>query len=112
MGMEWQLAQPPYIVKAGNFDHRNWVNPYPATIWKLVLAKEMKPLSQRFLGWTNDPTQINLWGKRKEQLYRRLGKKKGITLLPGVKEFLEQAKKESFRFCVVTSTEKRMFFLP
>jgi len=48
MGMEWQLAQPPYIVKAGNFDHRNWVNPYQATIWKLVLAKEMKPLSQRF----------------------------------------------------------------
>jgi len=86
--------------------------PLPSNHLEVGFGKRNETIIPEISGWTNDPTQINLWGKRKEQLYRRLGKKKGITLLPGVKEFLEQAKKESFRFCVVTSTEKRMFFLP
>jgi HAD superfamily hydrolase (TIGR01509 family) len=83
----------------------------PSNHLEAGFGKRNETIIPEILGWTNDPSQINLWGKRKEQLYRQLGKKEGITLIPGVKEFLEQANKQSFRLCVGTSTEKKNVLL-
>ena len=40
------------------------------------------------LRWTEDQAQIIKWGNRKEEIYRELGRVKGIPLVPGTETFV------------------------
>jgi HAD superfamily hydrolase (TIGR01509 family) len=106
------------VIDSASLHCRSWEllsqeldKPLPNNHFEAGFGKRNETIIPEILDWTNDATQINHWGKRKEQLYRQLGKKEGITLLPGVKEFLEQAYRQSFLLCVGTSTEKKNVLL-
>jgi len=56
------------------------------------------------LGWSENPTEIERLGNRKEELYRELVRKDGIAPLPGVKELLLKLKEAGIPRSVGSST--------
>jgi HAD superfamily hydrolase (TIGR01509 family) len=74
-------------------------------------GKRNETIIPEILNWTKEKNLIDKWGKRKEEIYREMGKSGGIYLQSGVINFLEQAKKYGIPCSVGTSTEKKNVLL-
>ena len=59
------------------------------------------------LCWSEDHAEIIRLGNRKEEIYRELGIEKGISLVPGSKEFIEMLCRNSVPMSIGTSTERK-----
>ena len=56
--------------------------PLPADHFEKGFGKRNETIIPEILGWSRDTQTIDKWGKRKEEIYRELGMKNGITLAP------------------------------
>ncbi len=61
----------------------------------------------QILKWTNSPSKIEKWGKRKEELYREFGSAEGIQLTCGIRPFLNKLKENKIPAVIGTSTERK-----
>jgi HAD superfamily hydrolase (TIGR01509 family) len=62
------------------------------------------------LNWSKDPVEIKRLGNRKEALYRELFRNGSVTLLPGVRSLLDEAKANGIPCIVGSSTEKENLY--
>lgn len=58
------------------------------------------------LSWSNNAEEIATLGNRKEQIYRQLGSKSGIPMVPGTIDFLNLLKNSAISCAIGTSTER------
>ena len=59
------------------------------------------------LCWSEDRAEILRLGNRKEEIYRELGYDRGISLVPGSKEFICMLHENSIPMTIGTSTERK-----
>lgn len=78
----------------------------PSDHFKKGFGKRNAVIIPEILGWSDDPSEIDAWGKRKEELYRLMGVERGIPLLPGIREFLTSLTGEGVPCVIGTSTER------
>ena len=81
--------------------------PLPDDHFEKGFGKRNETIIPQILGWSKDPAQVNHWGKRKEEIYREFGKKDGIKLARGSKDFLKQIPASTFACSIGTSTERK-----
>ena len=79
----------------------------PDNHFKAGFGKRNEIIIPDILKWTEDREKISHWGKRKEILYRNLGRSKGIPILDGVRDLLQSLKHFGFPCAIGTSTEKK-----
>jgi HAD superfamily hydrolase (TIGR01509 family) len=58
------------------------------------------------LGWTRDPAEIRRLSLRKEELYREVIRERGISPLPGVREFLALLAAAAVPCAIASSTHR------
>jgi beta-phosphoglucomutase family hydrolase len=58
------------------------------------------------LKWTDDPSEVNRYSLRKEELYREIVIERGISALPGVSEWLQALKDRDVPCAVGSSTHR------
>lgn len=90
--------------------------------WELLAAEINKPLPEGHfkrgfgkkneviipdLGWATDPAEVHQLGLRKEELYRDLVKRDGVTPLPGARELLQALREAGIPCAVGSSTHRR-----
>jgi HAD superfamily hydrolase (TIGR01509 family) len=78
----------------------------PTNHFKLGFGKKNEIIIPKILQWSQSQTDIIKWGKRKEEIYRDLGKIEGIPILKGMREFLDSLKSKKIPCVIGTSTEK------
>ena len=78
----------------------------PTNHFKLGFGKKNEIIIPKILQWSQNQTDIIKWGKRKEEIYRDLGKIEGIPILKGMREFLDSLKSKKIPCVIGTSTEK------
>jgi len=78
----------------------------PKDHFVLGFGKRNEIIIPQILKWTQNKDEISLWGKRKEELYRDLGKAEGIPILEGVRILLQSLAREEIPCVIGTSTEK------
>jgi len=78
----------------------------PKDHFVLGFGKRNEIIIPQILKWTQNKDEISLWGKRKEELYRDLGKAEGIPILEGVRTLLQSLAREEIPCVIGTSTEK------
>jgi len=83
----------------------------PQDHFKRGFGKRNETIIPEILEWTKNRSLIDKWGKRKEEIYREMGKSGGINLQSGAKNFLKQAKQYGISCAVGTSTEKKNVLL-
>ena len=81
-------------------------NDLPEDHFKKGFGKRNAVIIPEILGWSKDPEVIEQLGKRKEELYREMGRAQGIPVLPGIKDLLEALRAEGIPCIIGTSTEK------
>ena len=70
-------------------------------------GKRNETIIGSILGWSEDREKIIRFGNRKEQIYRKLGRIHGISLVLGSKEFIEMLHLSSVPMAIATSTERK-----
>jgi beta-phosphoglucomutase family hydrolase len=90
--------------------------------WELLSAEIGKPLPDGHfkrgfgkkneaiipgLGWANEPAEIHAIGLRKEELYRELIVRDGVTPLPGARELLDALEQAGIPCAVGSSTHRK-----
>lgn len=96
---------------------------YHQESWKLLAAREGRKLPPLYfkksfgmrnetiipevLEWTNDPEEIARLADLKEEIYRDIMKKRGISPLPGVRTFLELLRSHRIPAAIGSSTPRR-----
>ena len=78
----------------------------PRNHFKKGFGKRNAVIIPEILGWTKDPETIDRLGKRKEELYREMGRAEGISILPGIKDLLEALRDAGIPSVIGTSTER------
>jgi HAD superfamily hydrolase (TIGR01509 family) len=78
----------------------------PTNHFKLGFGKKNEVIIPKILQWSQSQADIIKWGKRKEEIYRDLGKIEGIPILKGMREFLDSLKSKKIPCVIGTSTEK------
>jgi HAD superfamily hydrolase (TIGR01509 family) len=78
----------------------------PADHFERGFGKRNAVIIPEILGWSEDSVEIDRWGKRKEELYRIMGKEQGIPILKGIKDFLGALREEGVPCVIGTSTER------
>lgn len=81
--------------------------PLPKDHFERGFGKRNDVIIPEILQWSHNKADIKNWGIRKEELYRELGKKRGIPILKGVREFLDSLKLKNIPCVIGTSTEKK-----
>jgi HAD superfamily hydrolase (TIGR01509 family) len=76
----------------------------PANHFSQSFGMKNEVIIPELLGWTRDPQAIAQLSLRKEELYRMIVKERGLTLLPGVKPFLEALNRAGVRRAIASST--------
>ena len=76
----------------------------PAHHFQRSFGMKNEVIIPELLGWTRDPQAITGLSLRKEELYRKIVKERGLTLLPGVKPFLEVLNRAGVRRAIASST--------
>ena len=80
--------------------------PLPQNHFKQGFGKRNEIIIPKILKWSKDGQQVKLWGKRKEELYRKFAKEAGIQLLTGMKDFLKDMQRHQIPAVIGTSTSK------
>ena len=101
------------VINSATLHKKSWemladelVLPLPTNHFKLGFGKKNEVIIPKILQWSQTQADIIRWGKRKEEIYRELGKKAGIPILKGMREFLHSLKIEKIPCVIGTSTEK------
>lgn len=101
------------VINSANLHKKSWemladelVLPLPINHFELGFGKKNEVIIPKILQWSQSQADIIKWGKRKEEIYRELGKIEGIPILKGMKEFLHSLKSEKIPCVIGTSTEK------
>ena len=101
------------VINSATLHKKSWemladelVLPLPTNHFKLGFGKKNEVIIPKILQWSQSQADIIKWGKRKEEIYRELGKIEGIPILKGMKEFLHSLKSEKIPCVIGTSTEK------
>ena len=101
------------VIDSSSLHEKSWEklaeesgNDLPENHFKEGFGKRNAVIIPEILGWTKDPTKIDLLSKRKEELYREMGMIEGIPILPGIKDLLEALRDEGIPCVIGTSTER------
>ena len=70
-------------------------------------GKRNQTIIPEILCWTKDRKLIEKWGLRKEEIYREIASKQGISLVEGSKKFLALLYPSPARCAIGTSTERK-----
>ena len=62
----------------------------PAGHFEKGFGKRNETIIGSMLGWSDDKSEIIKWGNRKEEIYREIGKKEGIPLIDGSRNFITE----------------------
>ncbi|MEC8013072.1 MAG: HAD-IA family hydrolase [Verrucomicrobiota bacterium] len=79
----------------------------PVDHFEKGFGKRNETIIGKMLCWSKDQAEIIRLGNRKEEIYRELGIEKGISLVPGSKEFIEMLCRNSVPMSIGTSTERK-----
>jgi HAD superfamily hydrolase (TIGR01509 family) len=101
------------VINSASLHKRSWEIlaaevdlPLPENHFVLGFGKRNEVIIPEILKWTQNRTKILKWGKRKEEIYRELGKEEGIPILKGIRQFLQALEIEKIPCAIGTSTEK------
>jgi HAD superfamily hydrolase (TIGR01509 family) len=86
---------------------REIAKPLPADHFKSGFGRKNEFIIPKILGWSRDPDEIKRLSLRKESLYRDIVKERGLSPLPGVKEWLQRLAEAGIP-CVVGSSTHRL----
>lgn len=102
------------VIDSSSLHEKSWErlaeesgNDLPEDHFKKGFGKRNAVIIPEILGWSKDPEVIERLGKRKEELYREMGRSQGIPILPGIKDLLEALRAEGIPCIIGTSTEKK-----
>jgi len=102
------------VIDSSSLHEKSWErlaeesgNDLPKDHFKKGFGKRNAVIIPEILGWSKDPGVIERLGKRKEELYREMGRTQGIPILPGIKDLLEALRAEGIPCIIGTSTEKK-----
>ena len=70
-------------------------------------GKRNETIISKMLGWSKDQVEILRLGNRKEEIYQVLARKKGISLVPGSRAFINMLDENSIPMAIGTSTERK-----
>ena len=79
----------------------------PSNHFSQGFGKRNETIIGKMLGWSEDHEEILRLGNRKEEIYRELGTKQGISLVPGSREFINMLHENSIPMAIGTSTERK-----
>jgi len=80
--------------------------PLPEGHFKRGFGKKNAVIIPEILGWAADPAEVQALGDRKEELYRELIRRDGVTPLPGARELLETLSGSGVPCAVGSSTPR------
>ena len=102
------------VIDSSSLHEKSWEklaeesgNGLPEDHFKKGFGKRNAVIIPEILGWSKDPETIDRLGKRKEELYREMGRIEGIPLLPGIRDLLEALRAIGIPCVIGTSTEKK-----
>ena len=82
------------VIDSSSLHERSWEvlaseigKTLPADHFKRGFGKRNAVIIPEILGWSEDSAKIDRWGKRKEELYRIMGREEGIPILDGIRDF-------------------------
>ena len=106
------------IVDSSDLHRRSWEElanelgkVLPPNHFHLGFGKRNETIIPEILNWSNDEKLIEQWGKRKEEIYRKLGQSDCIQMQKGAFQFLQSANATGLACAIGTSTEKKNVFL-
>lgn len=101
------------VIDSSSLHERSWEvlaseigKTLPADHFKRGFGKRNAVIIPEILGWSEDSAKIDRWGKRKEELYRIMGREEGIPILDGIRDFLVSLRTEGIPCAIGTSTER------
>lgn len=80
--------------------------PLPEGHFKRGFGKKNAVIIPEILGWANDPAEVQALGDRKEELYRELVRRDGLTPLPGAEALLAVLNEAGVPCAVGSSTPR------
>ena len=102
------------VINSANLHEKSWEIlaeelgfALPRDHFEKGFGKRNETIIGKMLRWTEDQAQILKWGNRKEEIYRELGREKGIPLVPGTETFIRDLHQQSIPMCIGTSTERK-----
>lgn len=78
----------------------------PPGHFKAGFGKKNDVIIPKILGWTDVPDEVERLSRRKEALYREVVVETGVTVLPGVTDFLQRLRSAGVPCCIGSSTER------
>jgi HAD superfamily hydrolase (TIGR01509 family) len=80
--------------------------PLPPDHFKQGFGKKNEWIIPNLLRWTNEPAEVHRLSLRKEALYREIVVERGLSALPGVREFLVMLRDAGVPTCIGSSTHR------
>ena len=74
--------------------------------FKRGFGMKNEAILSELLAWTNEPAEMLRISLRKEELYRELVTRRGVTALPGSREFLDRLKAAGIPCAIGSSTHR------
>ena len=74
--------------------------------FKIGFGKRNEFIIRETLKWTSDPIEVARIGERKEVLYREIIQREGISLLPGVGDFVKSLQTNNVPYAIGSSTPR------
>ena len=74
--------------------------------FKIGFGKRNELIIREILKWTSDPIEVARLGERKEVLYREIIQREGISLLPGVGDFVKSLQTNNAPYAIGSSTPR------
>lgn len=96
------LHQKSWEVLAVELGHQ-----LPPDHFEKGFGKRNETIIPKILKWTQDHSEVEAWGKRKEEIYREMAKVEGIQLAPGAVDFLTKTNALGVNCAIGTSTERK-----
>ena len=102
------------VINSANLHEKSWEIlaeeigfTLPPNHFSQGFGKRNETIIGKMFGWSEDHEEILRLGNRKEEIYRELGTKKGISLVPGSREFINMLDENSIPMAIGTSTERK-----
>jgi HAD superfamily hydrolase (TIGR01509 family) len=102
------------VIDSSSLHERSWEalaseigKTLPADHFKRGFGKRNAVIIPEILDWSQDSAEIDRWGKRKEELYRIMGREEGIPILDGTRDFLRSLRAAGIPCVIGTSTERK-----
>jgi len=80
--------------------------PLPADHFLRGFGMRNEVIIPNLLSWTRDPDRVRELSLRKEELYREVIRKEGVTVLPGVEPYLHSLRDAGIPAVIATSTQR------